>query len=698
MRLRGGAEANAKPIKEQIPRFARNRLDNPQVARRRQSTFPRASLFIGALFCLTTCNPSEPREVQLQPPVIATATVEPTRAPTSPPAPSPTREGGVRALTIDPSDAPAPPSPLTPLPRGEGSSAGTPVYSAFDYLRGYLTNRTYPIIVEGKAWTNSTVNVAQLSEAKGGVTYWDFFSELENWDSPFFMWQRDNGEWQPYAKENIIDARGRTTSAYVLLDRAGPGVMDKLWFTQDAVWMLETEESRRNVGPIESMSEFIEWGNIEKLGNLRIEVDDRVAYDGAIKDWFSGKALGLTPELRQILTWSHREFGSIGSIVPIPYQRRLRVLLHGGAKKPKWFLATGVRLPENTRVQSFTGKNDLPIAETPALASGASVTQLARNVAQPENYIGDARAAELTVEAGQPARIALNGAGTLSALRFVIAKKYDARAVWLRVTYGGNIAIDLPLVAFFGDPKHITPHRSTPIGIVQTDDAHLFYSNLPLPFHAGMTIELATNSIAPIVVAARVAATREIAPTQLWVHYRESEKLQMHGADYQVKLPGDGKLVGLVLVTEEQDLDTIPKAFAKPGVEDAVKRAWSMGYLEGNLALADGAGNARVYGGHEDWADGGFYFNRGYTNPPGGANRPFGGILRYKDGQDGYATIFRYFNDLSAFRFKNGLQMNFGHGTWGNNFPVRFGSTVYYYKELREMQGTAELPASEYGK
>jgi hypothetical protein len=149
-------------------------------------------------------------------------------------------------------------------------------------------------------------------------------------------------------------------------------------------------------------------------------------------------------------------------------------------------------------------------------------------------------------------------------------------------------------------------------------------------------------------------------------------------------LPGDGKLVGLVLVSEDQGLAQIPKIVdPKTGAEDPVKRAWPMGYLEGNLSLADGADRSRLYGGHEDWADGGFYFNRGYTNPPGGSNRPFGGILRYKDGADGYATIFRYFDDLSAFRFQNGLVMNLGHGTWDNNFPVKFGITAYYYEEMK---------------
>jgi hypothetical protein len=180
--------------------------------------------------------------------------------------------------------------------------------------------------------------------------------------------------------------------------------------------------------------------------------------------------------------------------------------------------------------------------------------------------------------------------------------------------------------------------------------------------------------------------------------HKEPERLQVYGPDYQVRLDGSGKIVGLVLVTKDQEMDKVPKVYltnSRPYIEDPKAKSWPMGYLEGNLTLYDGAGDFRLYGGHEDWADGGFYFNSGYTAPPGGSNRPFSGILRYKGGKDGYATLFRYFNDLSAFRFKNGLQMNFGHGTFRNNFSVKYGVTVFYYKEISGIQSLT-LPASEY--
>ena len=117
----------------------------------------------------------------------------------------------------------------------------------------------------------------------------------------------------------------------------------------------------------------------------------------------------------------------------------------------------------------------------------------------------------------------------------------------------------------------------------------------------------------------------------------------MYGPDFRVQITGDGKLIGLVLQSDDQELDRIPKVYAAGSttVEDPVKRTWPMGYLEGNLTIVDGAGNSRYYSGQEDWAEGGYYFNSGYTTPPGGSNMPFAGILRYQGGKDGFAVLFR---------------------------------------------------------
>jgi hypothetical protein len=210
-----------------------------------------------------------------------------------------------------------------------------------------------------------------------------------------------------------------------------------------------------------------------------------------------------------------------------------------------------------------------------------------------------------------------------------------------------------------------------------------------MPFQQGIRIQLETDSASTLPIAVQIAMIKQTANTQLRTLYKPSEPIAVYGPDFQGDLEGNGKLVGLVLATHDQEFDRVPLSTnAITGKADGSRKAWPMGYLEGNLTIRDGTGAARYYSGQEDWAEGGFYFNSGYTTPPGGANMPFAGILRYQGGKQGLATLFRYFNDLSAFRFKEGLHLAFGHGTWNNNFPVQYGATVFFYSEIPGMPNT----------
>ncbi len=577
----------------------------------------------------------------------------------------------------------APTAPTPDPPRGQAraaigesapraTAAPAPLYRAADFLRDYLTNSTYPRAIEGKAWINSSLNVAQARDQLGGTTFWDFWGETEEWGTTNHQWQDDAGAWHLYTKETIATRDGRAVPAYILVDRRGPGVMDLLYFVHETIiWRGDVLQHLKIIGNA-GVEDVVEWGNLQKLGNLRIEVDDQIVYDGAIRDWFSGKAQNLTPNLAKILVWRYQDFGSTGNIVPIPYANRLKVSVYGG-EKPKWFMATGVTLPPDTRVEPY---GTLPIDD---------LSRLARNVLQPERYLdqyANIFQSELHAQADAPARIELNGAGTVEALQFRISKRDDPARLWLRVRYGDETAIDLPLVAFFSEHEQLSLHHSAPLGVIDAGDAYLFYSNLPMPYQNGLGIEITAASATPIAITARFAVSDARGTAQLRAQYNPATKLRALSPDYQVKLEGDGKLVGIVLVTKDQDFkNVVTRNLPNTNSEDPATHSWTLGYLEANLKLQDGAGNARVYNGHEDWAGGGYYFNLGFTTPSGGGNRPFGGILRYKDAEDGYATVFRFFSDLAAFRFKNGLTLSFGHGTWRNNYPVAFGSTVWYYSE-----------------
>ncbi len=584
--------------------------------------------------------------------------------------------------------------PVVPTRAGNDLPQATaktiPIYSSFDFLKGYLTNLTSPVIVDGKPWDFGSTNFTQLKKPQGGTKYWDYWGDNEAWDSANHLWRDDQGNWHTYKTETIQDSAGHATTAYVLLEKNGPGVMDKLWFTQDAsssFWGV--------LGAVAALSfdppDLTEWGRLSKLGNLRIEVDDKIVFDGPIETWFSGDAQHLSNVLKQIFVWRYRQFGSDGNIIPIPYQNHIKVSVYGGTAKPKWFMATGMTLPPGSLVKPYTGSaSDLPLDE---------MQQLAQNVLNPEQYINslNPQTFQMAVAPAVPAVIALDGSGTVEAIQFKLSKQYDPRRLWLRVMYGNEIGIDLPLLAFFSEPDQISLHHSAPIGLIDTGETYLFYSNFPMPYQDGIRISLFTDGPSPIPMTA-LAATTTASPynTQLRVFYKPSEKLQVYGPDFVMDLPGNGKLVGLVLVTKDQAYDQVPLVIdPNTGKEVYGTQKWPLGYLEGKLTLTDGIGNTRHYTGQEDWTDGGYYFNWDYTLPPGGSNRPFGGILRYAGGANGYETLFRYFNDLSAFPFENGLHLSFGHGTFENNFSVSYGATAFYYHEIPGMSPSV-LPPSDY--
>jgi hypothetical protein len=350
-------------------------------------------------------------------------------------------------------------------------------------------------------------------------------------------------------------------------------------------------------------------------------------------------------------------------------------------------MATGLTFPPDTRVKPYTGDAiDLPMPE---------MDELAQNVLAPETYIDTLARQnyELSLVANQPSRFILQGQGTLQAMQFALGKQYDPSHIFIQVKYGDELGIAVPLLAFFGEANQISYHRSTPIGLVDRGGSYLFYSNLPMPYQNGMELDLMTDSQTVIPIKAQIATSSDTTNTQLRVLFQPPAALNVYGPDFTVDIPGNGKMVGIVLVTKDQKYDLVPNVIdKKTGQPDAAKRKWPMGYLEGNLTLTDGEGNTRYYSGQEDWAEGGYYFNSGYTLPPGGSNRPFAGILKYKEGKDGYATLFRYFNDLSAFPFRGNLHLSFGHGTWNNNFPVTYGLTILYYHEVEATSGLS-LPA-----
>ena len=550
---------------------------------------------------------------------------------------------------------PQPTARATPGPVLHPTPTPTTIKTAAEFLNDYLQNRSYSTIVEARPWSNTSLNVWQYSQPLGGVTLWDYFASKfgqgfeEDWSNARYGWRDDNGQWQPYRTEIIRDARGQEFVSYVIVDRHGSGVVDKMVFTMYSV----------GARPEDRNPDLSEWGYLSRLGRIRIEVDEKIAYDVPIEEWFSGVALCLPPDLAKLFFWRYRDFGANGSIIPIPYLRQIKISVYGGVEKPKWFTFTGVTLPEGTPIQPLAGCLDT--------SSRDRLTSLAPNITSPENHLDRLSQPIETRDllprpTGQaisvnnsPSRIALDGAGTITALQFRVPKKIVSE-INLRITYGTELAFDVPLMAFFSDQDRLVKHRSTPIGVVDDPadpNAYLFYCNYPLPYQNGIAIELTTRSQS-LPIRARYARSTAVTNTQFRVlhdDFRSHAMLPALGPDYVVTLPGHGKLVGVVLVTRDYrfDLKTIP---APPPEQVQGTSVFPMGYMESNVTLKDGRGVLRVYSGLEDFADGGYDFDS--DKGPGAKNLPFAGVLAFswKPREQGYFTLFRYWNDLSAFRFR----------------------------------------------
>jgi len=112
--------------------------------------------------------------------------------------------------------------------------------------------------------------------------------------------------------------------------------------------------------------------------------------------------------LKQLLVWRYRQFGSNGTMVPIPYQERLKIWVYGGSAKPKWFMATGMSFPPGTRVKPFRGKpDDLPLSE---------MERLALSILHPESFISafdNLEERTLNVSADVPGVLSFQGSGTV---------------------------------------------------------------------------------------------------------------------------------------------------------------------------------------------------------------------------------------------------------------------------------------------
>jgi hypothetical protein len=159
------------------------------------------------------------------------------------------------------------------------------------------------------------------------------------------------------------------------------------------------------------------------------------------------------------------------------------------------------------------------------------MTRQAKYVLMPETFLetqDNQKSQQFSIAPNSAAVMQFSDSGTLTAIQIKIDKKYNPKNLQLTVKYGNEVGIDIPLIAFFGEPDHISLHRSSPIGIIEQGDSYLFYSNYPMPYQNGMTIEISADG-ANAALVLRTATMKESNNTQFRVLWNQPKNSKHTG-------------------------------------------------------------------------------------------------------------------------------------------------------------------------
>lgn len=423
----------------------------------------------------------------------------------------------------------------------------------------------------------------------------------------------------------------------VLLDKAGAGCVDRIWFA-----------------------------TIVTLGEtLRVYIDGDETPRIVQPFWslFSGKyARFPAPLVGNISTSS----GGYISYVPLCHRRSIRVTLSPGLL-PRYYNISHHTLSAGRLPDSFSA-DDLPTTAVQAWQVQGVVDRAGKaHEAVFDLSVGESRtlldeagpgllsSLELLIPGLRPQR---NGDGTTSpeAAAIDVLNGLRVQAFW-----DGELSpsIDAPAGALFaiGD---FGPGAAGGLLAGQADNG-VFYLKFPMPFrqHARIVLRNGSNN------SVRAIATRVI-QKPLPAHLQNAGKLSTahHALDTKtgkdltvLDVQGSGHVVGLVL--------------SERGNE-------SRQYLEGDERIfIDGLRSPTIHGtGTEDFFNGAWYYNRGvFALPTHGARSHLPPSSKEK--RDATAQ-FRFLL-ADAIPFRSGIRFNIEHGP-ANDEPLTGSSLVYYYR------------------
>lgn len=397
--------------------------------------------------------------------------------------------------------------------------------------------------------------------------------------------------------------------------------------------------------------------------NIRVIIDGTVVI-GNTSSAILGGTDGSGPTLRS--PFVQTLVGGQVSYEPIAFQHSLKIDNDPvGADFHQWGYH---RLPAGTTVASYTGT--LTAAQQASRNAAANVLNSAgSNPAGADPLATRTTPASLNIPAGGTVSLAnLTGAGTVREINLNMgASISDSQldGLRLRVRYGNEAgyAIDVPVSHFFGVGHGRAAYKSLPLG-VNNDGS--YYSYWPMPYDAGVTIELHNTTGSSIATGNSSVEYKTGAVANAGkLHAVHREEVTTAGQTHfeLLNITGSGHYVGNMLYARTQNSNQ----------------------LEGDdLIIVDGdVANAIRGTGLEDAYNGGYYYNRltGYqideTGTPDTA--ALHGLLQFNNfvSTDQYRWLIP-----DSVPFTDSLQVKMEN--WQSLAGNTFGSTAFYYSTVPE--------------
>ncbi|MFO0892246.1 MAG: DUF2961 domain-containing protein [Isosphaeraceae bacterium] len=416
----------------------------------------------------------------------------------------------------------------------------------------------------------------------------------------------------------------------VLAEVAGPGVIQRIWFTHT---------SGERPGLLEGKRE-----------HLRIYLDQEVVpvLDLPLEELFSGTHPRFPRPL--VLEGS----GGYVSYVPIPFRAGCKVVVEG--QGVRFYQINICTLPPDAEILTFPREPDpdqlRELAKAAALWSAPEKHEVPGSGADLARYLVDG-------VANSEIRFALRtGPATVRCLEFQPAAGFEDawRGARLRIAWDGeghSPGVDVPIGAAFGRVDGAIALRSVLIGEAES----FWYSRFPMPYHREAVLTI--DSDKPIRGAVRVRSQVGLTPDAGYFRASLQQAPMLPGRDFAwLNEQGRGHLAGIFLMTRGK----------------AKLPYWLEGddrfRIDGRLAI-HGTGS-------ED------YFNCGWYALPGRLDRPacypVHGFPVYRQLEENWEAAAYRWNLADPVPFRRAIEAGIEHGG-DNRFPADYRAIVFWYSE-----------------